>query len=258
MIRSLFRKEWHEQRVRFLVAMLLSIVLVWFVVYANVLTLTETLVIALVPIGMIAAPAFAVAAHMCDREDGSHRFMAALPVSSAERLRVKWAIGVGQLLVLFAALGLTASIAAASRGMLAVVPIPDSARRIVGGFYPEGNRLVWLWFVVSAAAVSFIAWYTILVHVLARARAAPEALIGAVLLTTVMIAWLVHGLGLLPQTQDLRTVVSVSALIHPLSPLLTLTEPLSTRAGAYGIAIVLWTILPVWLSGLFVNRMATT
>ena len=241
---------------RFLIATTLAALTVWFIVRADAFNLTQTLLAALVPIGLLAAPGLAVTMLAFDREGGTWRFVSALPIGRPEMLRIKWGIGAIQLLMVFAVSGAVASLAAASRGMLDTVAIPEYVRYAIGRLYPEGDLLLWLWSVVLSTAVSFLGWYTVLFYVLTRARHFTEAVIGAVLLSAAMFVWLVHGLGMFAGAEELRTIVSVSAFAHPLSPLLTLAEPVYERAGAIGISVVVWTALPVWFSSFFVNRIA--
>jgi hypothetical protein len=254
MIRAILQKEWNEQRLRLLFAALVSALAVWFVLRANFLGLTESLLVALCPIGLIAAPGLAIATLGLDRAQGTWVFVASLPVRPADVYRVKWSSGAFQLLALFLVAGGAAFLAAASRGMLDAVAIPERARRHMGGLHPEGNQTLWLALVVLSVAVSFLAWYTTLFFLLTRAQSETQAYAGAALLSAVMIIWMIHGLGLLMDAQEFSTIVSVSVLVHPLSPMLTLTDPVPQRAGAFGTAIVVWTILPVWFAGVLTSR----
>lgn len=249
MIRAMLWKEWREQRWRFALALVVMTTLSASLVRAQLIGTTEALIIVFGPVGLAMALFLAMGPVATERTDRTWTFLTSRPIRKGDILRVKWFVGALQVVVVFAIAGAAAHLAAYSRGVLDLPPAPEFAQIGWGSSVAAGSSARSLWTVVLSAGVAMLAWYTVLFFALARARNDLHAALGGILLTVVLLAWVAHYLTNIAKVEELRTVLTVSVLFNPISPLVLLIEPARERVTSFGIALVLWTALPVWLAG---------
>jgi hypothetical protein len=251
-IGALLWKEWREQRWRCVLGTLVLTTLAASLVRAQLATMPESVVLVFGPIGLLLAIFLAMGSVATERADGTWPFLRARPVGAASVLRIKWLVGAANLAAAFLIAGAAAYMAAWSRGLFDLPPPPADLGPRFTGVLPCGNSAAWLWGLVLLSLTSMLAWYTVLFLVLTRARDELHAGLGGLLLTIACLAWLLqYPASKVPSGWEpsFQKALWISALLNPLSPVVFLAEPPPYRLLAVGIALLFWTIGPLWLLG---------
>ncbi len=250
MTAALLWKEWREQRWRLLLGAFVLATISASLVRAQLMMLSEAAITVFWPLGLLLAVFLAMGSVATERADGTWPFLCAQPIGRARVLRIKWLMGAIFLLVSLLAAGLAAYVAARSRGLFDLpLPPPGSFSY---NMLRSGHLAGWLWSVVGLSAVGLLGWYTTLFFILTRARSELHAGIGGLLLTVAAVAWVLQYWITKVEDlvgDDLRRVLWVGGTLSPLSPLPSIFEQAGYRLLTVAIALLLWTLGPLWLAG---------
>lgn len=255
---ALLWKEWREQRWRCLLGTLVMATISASLVRAQIVMLPEAVVLVFGPLGLMLAIFLAMGSVATERDDETWDFLIARPIDRARILRLKWLVGAVYLVAALLIAGVAAHAAAASRGLFSIAPVPPDLAEQFPSLVPPGNSAGWMWTLVLLSAVSMLAWYTVLFFLLTRARNELHAGLGGVLLTLACLAWLLQYpmSRTLTYSSDAVTphVLWTCALFNPLSPIAFLFEPAMYRLLTVLIALLVWTLGPLWLIGRLERR----
>jgi hypothetical protein len=239
--RALLRKEWHEQRWRFFLGLIVFSGLVAGMLRAQLVPSNEAAVLLYGPVGLVFVIFLAAGPVAAERADRTWEFLIAQPVSRAEVLRAKWAIGVMQLAATMSIGTVAGLLAMWSRGFRIMPKVPGSSTEFSAesAAWLETRPALSLCAFAVVGTIALICWFTPLCLMLARARNEFAAALGGVLLTMALLLWLLQlGVG--------DKALLVVAALNPLSPLFLL----SSRGAVFlpfllFVHIVLWVVLPV-------------
>jgi hypothetical protein len=211
------------------------------------------------PVGLVMVIFLAMGPVASERADRTWEFLIAQPVSRADVLLTKWAMGLIQLVGILAiatAVGLLAQWSRGSGGRLTVwEPTPTPYQPDVAGMIGRflGRPVPWLCIMSMTTIVSLSCWYTPLFLLLTRARNEFAAALGGLLLTIVLLAWLAD-LGALP------TPLRYLTMVNPLTLLVGTFTPMGLpRQWLMGLALIhilVWVVLPMGLTGHYGRRAA--
>ncbi len=250
MNRALLWKEWREQRWRCVLGVVVMATLAGSLVRALIMPAAESVILVFGPIGLVLTVFIAMGNVAAERDAGTWRFLLAQPVTRANLLRTKWLVGAAFVAGMYLLAGAAAHLAAASRGIFDM-PAPQTIGGKVLQDWISTNSAAWLWNVVGSAAVSMLAWYTVLFFVLTRARNELHAGLGGLLLSLTLVVWafqypITRGLEFMA---DVRGVLWYTSLLNPAAPFMAIAEPAAVRAAVFVIVIGVWIVFPVWLIG---------
>jgi ABC-type Na+ efflux pump permease subunit len=268
---ALMWKEWREQRWRFALGSVVLGGLLAGLLRAQVIPPGEAALLIYWPVGVIMVIFLAMGPVATERADRTWEFLLARPVSRAQVLRAKWAVGVLQLVGMLAIATVAGMLAMWSRGVRltpdVVADIQQESNRAALLGYPEqigfaqfplSHPFLWLGLVACMAAVSLACWYTPLMLILSRARNELGAALGGILLTIALHAWVAqfaaYALG--------YKALLLPAVFNPLSPMVFVLTPNPPLFRAWGhtwgevmpalalvtaFYIAIWIVLPVAL-----------
>src|ERR1017187_8400072 len=258
--RGLLRKEWQEQRWRFFLGTTVLSGLLAGLLRAQIIPNGEAALLIYGPVGLVMVLFLAMGSVASERTDRTWEFLTVQPVSRAQVLRAKWAMGLAQLAGMMVIATLAGMAAMASRGF----------RRVPKEFAYDNFSNVWnlshlltgahslqtIGVFALVATISLACWYTPLFFLLTRARQEFTAALGGIFLTIALLVWLIQlpagGLNDFSGTVSFyQMALSCSGLLNPLSPLVvSFPEVLSPFFPVLLLAqIGLWIVLPVWLIG---------
>ncbi len=248
-VRALLLKEWREQRWRFFLGLFVLTVLNAALLRAQIIPYSEAVLAVYWPVGAMITIFLAIGPVAGEQEDRTWDFLLARPISRADVLTVKWAMGLFQLVGIMTVATAAGVIAMLSREFpVRVIPLASS--HAADGTPPSGQSLLdwmsthpvaWLCVVALAATVGLASLYTPLFLILTRGGNEFAAAMGAILLTIVVHLWL----GQFVSPWPMRLV----AYANPLSPLVAALYLGKQQwlALIVPLHIVTWIVLPVWL-----------
>lgn len=249
MNRALLWKEWREQRWRCVLGVVVMATLAGSLVRALIMPAAESVILVFGPIGLVLTVFIAMGNVAAERDAGTWNFLLARPVARANLLRTKWLVGAAFVVGMYLLAGAAAHLAAASRG---IFDMPETQIYSGKAFetWINASSPAWLWNVVGSAAVSMLAWYTVLFFVLTRARNELHAGLGGLLLSIGLVAWaLQYPMSKAFEITGDARLFWYTSLLNPAAPLITIAEPLGLRAVVFLIAIGVWIVFPVWVIG---------
>jgi hypothetical protein len=195
-----------------------------------------------------------------ERADRTWEFLTVQPVSRAQVLRVKWAMGLAQLAGMMAIATTAGMIAMASHGFRRWPEFEYEEIRYRSNFFhllTGAHPLQTIAVFALVATISLACWYTPLFFLLTRARQEFTAALGGIFLTIALLVWLIQllpagGLTAFGATVSFyHAALFCTGLLNPLSPLVVgFSEAFAPFLPSLLLAqIGLWIILPVWLVG---------
>jgi len=247
--RALLSKEWREQRWRFFLGLFVLTVLNAALLRAQIIPYSEAVLAVYWPVGAMITMFPAIGPVAGEQEDRTWDFLLARPISRADVLTVKWAMGLLQLVGIMTVATAAGVIAMLSREFpVRVIPLASS--HAADGTPPSGQSLLdwmsthpvaWLCVVALAATVGLASLYTPLFLIVTRGRNEFAAAMGAILLTIVVHLWL----GQFVLSWPMRLV----ACANPLSPLVAALYLGKQQwlALIVPLHIVTWIVLQIWL-----------
>lgn len=239
--RALLRKEWHEQRWRFFLGLIVFSGLVAGMLRAQLVPSNEAAVLLYGPVGLVFVIFLAAGPVAAERADRTWEFLMAQPVSRAEVLRAKWTMGVMQLAVTMLVGAVAGLLAIWSRGFRIMPKVPGSSTEFSAesAAWLVTHPALSLCAFAAVGTIALVCWFTSLFLLLARARNGFAAALGGVLLTIALLLWL-------PQLGSGNKALLVVAALNPLSPLFLLSSWRAVFLPALLlIHIVLWVVLPL-------------
>jgi hypothetical protein len=263
----MLRKEWQEQRWRFLLGTVVLSGLLAGMLRAQVVPIHEAALLIYWPVGILMVIFLAMGPVAAERADRTWEFLVSQPVSRAEILVAKWRMGLIQLLGMMAIATTAGLLALWSRGFYGQTTLHDGRSLSTARhdeFYAEAaiewavtHPAIWLCALAATATISMACLYTPLFLLLTRARSEFTAALGGIMLTIVVHAWLiqfgvfVYEVGRVGLSSALSPFVT--AALNPLSPLLLAVAPAKSVWWPWSVLvhlaihIALWIVLPVWI-----------
>lgn len=248
-VMALMTKEWHEQRWRFFLGIFVLTVLNAALLRAQVIPYSEAVMAVYWPVGVMIVVFLAIGPVAGEQEDRTWDFLLARPISRADVLTVKWAMGLLQLIGIMTVATIAGVVAMVSREFPArVIPLATSyanneAMASSRGLleWMSSHPVGWLCIVALAATVGLASLYTPLFLILTRGRNEFAAALAAILLSIVVHLWL----GQFAFSWPMRLV----AWANPLSPLVAalFLGKQQWLAVTIPLHIVTWIALPIWL-----------
>ncbi len=254
---ALIRKEWQEQRWRFVLGTVVVTALLAGMLRAQIIPPGETSVLIYWMTGVVVVIFLAMAPVAGERADGTWAFLTAQPVPRSEVLIAKWGMGLIHLLGMMIVATVAGVLALWSRGhrgqLLAYESLlPFSLSAGSEGLYRWAcqHPSVWLCLLAAVATVSLASWYTPLFFILTRARNEFTAALGGILLTLVLHLWLIQFVFFL----DVPRIWRLPVALNPLGPLvLVLSRKVFGPAGFWwlllmmGVQVGLWIVVPLMI-----------
>jgi len=194
-----------------------------------------------------------------ERADRTWEFLIAQPISRADVLFAKWAMGLIQLVGMLAIATMVGVLALLSRhgfgrtsymeqaGVEAPSTMIDLLLRIAA------HPTLALSLLGLIATASLVSWYTPLFLLLTRARNEFTAALGGIMLTIALHAWLAQFLAATSVHLHSSLPFLISASLNPIAPLVLAIHPGLIWLAPFGIFAhpLVWVVLPMWL---FVRR----
>ena len=258
---ALWYKEWRTQRWRFFLGTIVLSGLLAGMLRAQIIPNNEAALLIYWPVGVLMTIFLAMGPVASEKADRTWEFLVAQPVSRADALYVKWAVGVVQLIGMMAIATGCGILAMWSRGFSGQATVFAFIEK---GRWPEFNRIVVEWITGHPAAglclvavpsvVALACWYTPLFFILTRARNEFAAALGGILLTIALHAWLVQIW--LAEPVEEHPILAISALLNPLLTLVIAVTPGLPKWLLLGMPlyIVLWILVPLFLVRRFAER----
>lgn len=249
---TLARKEWREQRWRFLLGTVVLTGMLAGMLRAQVIPPSEAAMAIYWPVGVALAVFLAMGPVATERADRTWEFLVAQPISRADVLFVKWGVGLAQLICMMAIATAAGGLALWSRGFhgppswLVSADVAETSLWNVKALLDTATQhpLAWLFRIGAAATVALASWYTPLFLILTRARNEFTAALGGLLLTIALHFWLAQFLAALHVG-----FLIVPAMLNPLAPIILLIHPMymTWLPVLCPVHLAIWIILPVVL-----------
>jgi ABC-type transport system involved in multi-copper enzyme maturation permease subunit len=247
---ALLAKEWREQRWRFFLSAFVLSTLNAGLLRAQVVPYSEAVLAVYWPVGAMIVIFLAIGPVAGEQEDRTWEFLLARPISRADILTVKWAMGLLQLVGIMTIATVAGVIAMVSREFPArVVPLISSYGSDGTIASSQGlldwiatHPVAWLCVVALAATVALASLYTPLFLILTRGRSEFAAALAAILLAVVVHLWLGQFI--------LSWPMRLAGWANPLSPLVVATLYPGRQqwlALILPLHMAMWIALPVWL-----------
>ena len=267
-LRALLRKEWAEQRWRFVLGAVVLSAMLAGLLRAQVIPYNESALFIFWVVGIPLTIFLAAGPVAGERSAGTWTFLLAQPVTRSNLLVAKWLVALGQLLGIIALAALAGGAAILSRGGSgSLTALADPGEEVFKHWqsvfdWATAHPVGWLFVVAAAAAVSLSCWLTGLCFVLARGRNEFAAGLGGILLTILLHAWLLVGIGMIAGGGETaltwlpRPLGVVVASLNPLAPLFMALSPELHRwfVPAVLVNLVVWIVLPVLAVRQFAGR----
>jgi hypothetical protein len=249
-IRALLAKEWREQRWRFFLGAFVLTALNAGLLRAQVVSYSEAVLAVYWPVGAMIVIFLAIGPVAGEQEDRTWDFLLARPISRANVLTVKWAMGLLQLVGIMTIATVAGVIALVSREFPArFAPLvsshtPDETTASAQGLldWIATHPVAWLCVVALAATVALASLYTPLFLILTRGRNEFAAGLAAILLAVVVHLWLAQFI--------LSWPMRLAGWANPLSPLVVATLYPGRQqwlALLLPLHVAIWIALPIWL-----------
>ncbi len=238
---GLLRKEWQEQRWRFFLGTMVLSGLLGGMLRAQLIPFNEATLTVFWPVGIIMVIFLAMGPVASEKSERTWPFLLAQPVSRAEILFAKWAMGLGQLLGMLAIATTVGLLAMWSRGFYGGTSVFNAVRgetAVSVAAWASAHPGIWFCVLAVASTVALCCWYTVLFIILTRARNEFTAAMGGILLTIAVHAWL---------AQRLSKSLEIFAILNPLAPLALVADPryLPWLPILLAADICLWIVAPL-------------
>jgi hypothetical protein len=256
--RALLLKEWQEQRWRFFLGTTVLSGLLAGLLRAQIIPNGEAALLIYGPVGLVMTIFLAMGSVASERADRTWEFLTVQPVSRAQVLRAKWAMGLAQLAGMMAIATAAAMVAMASRGFRRMPKefVYDNFGNVrnFSQLLTGAHPLQTIGIFALVATISLACWYTPLFFLLTRARQEFTAALGGIFLTIALLVWLIQ----LPAGGGSRDFGGISpyqvallctGLLNPLSPAIVgfSEEFWPFLLVLLVVQVGLWVVLPVWM-----------
>jgi ABC-type Na+ efflux pump permease subunit len=249
---ALLRKEWQEQRWRFFLGTVVLGGLLGGMLRAQIVPPHEAAMLIYWPVGIVMVIFLAMGPVASERADRTWEFLVARPVSRADVLLAKWAMGAVHLVAMIVIATIAGMIALASRGFYGPTTLlkdqidPRFFYHAVGFIqWAIRHQFAWLCMLALAATIALVSWYTLLFLLLSRARNEFAAALGGILLTIALHAWLAQFLA----AEHWRYFL-IPAMLNPIALLALAVHPLRIDwiPVIAVVHVLLWIVLPLSLA----------
>ncbi|MBN1341448.1 MAG: ABC transporter permease subunit [Phycisphaerae bacterium] len=262
--RAMFGKEWREQRWRFFLATIVMTALLAGLLRAQIIPYGEAALLIYWPVGCLMVIFLAMGSVASERADRTWEFLVAQPVTRADVLLTKWAVGAAQLVGMFVIATVAGLWAIWSRQPAAnlyqdygpwlyKLASAESAEAFLQAL-SQVSPLAWVAWLAVAATGSMLCLYTPMFLILTRARNEFTAGLGGVFLIIVAHLWLLQ-VGVLVFR---RQWIWLPSVINPLTPLLLAVHPVAALLGPVLVPlyVFIWVFVLLWLFRRWAGRAA--
>ncbi len=263
---AMLGKEWREQRWRFFLSTVVMTGLLAGLMRAQIISHGEAALLIYWPVGCLMVVFLAMGSVAVERAERTWEFLIAQPISRADVLATKWAVGAAQLVGMYVIATIAGLLAIWSRQPATLIKTDDTLRTWLEGVGKTPLRdafaealstvspMAWVAWIALVAVCSMLCLYTLIFFVLTRARNEFTAGLGGVFAMIVVHLWLLQIFPLLRG----EWLWLPSAAANPLVPLVLSLLPQTRILAPFLLPLYLfvWVYLLLKLARRWAGRVA--